>query len=173
MATVDQRMLEALRRALKFEDDGIAYYQKAMNDAASPLTVDVLTTLRDEEVKHKRRINRIYEEVSQGGRWLEQEPAEPMPSFVNIFERMGGKPTERAKGSEIEALEHALDIEANGRGMYRELADGAPSEPERAFYERLLHEEEDHIALIEDSLSYFQDPDGWFRSREHHVLDGA
>lgn len=173
MTTTDQRMLEALKRALKFEDDGVAYYEKAMEETSDPLALDILKTLRDEEVKHKGRIKRIYDGVSSGGSWVNEDPGAPMPTFENVFERMGGKPASGTFQTEKAAMEHALEIESSGRGMYQNLASDAASDAERQFYERLADEENDHLQIIQDSLEYFEDPQGWFQKHERGTLDGA
>ena len=174
MATVDERMLEALSRALNFEEDGVAYYSQAMLAASSNLALDVLRTLRDEEVKHKEQILAIFNEVKGGGGWKAgDDPGAPMPDFVSVFEQLGGNPPREASEGELAALRHAQEVESKGRGMYEELAANAPSEPEKAFYERLGAEEVAHLKIIEDAIEYFEDPQGWFRKHEHGGLDGA
>jgi rubrerythrin len=167
-------MLEALSRALNFEEDGVAYYNQAMLAASSNLALDVLRTLRDEEVKHKEQILAIFNEVKSGGQWKGQEnTAAPMPDFVSVFEQLGGSPPQEVSEGEIAALQHALEVEAKGRGMYEELASGAPTEQEKAFYERLGAEEVTHVKMIEDAIEYFDDPQAWFQKHEHGGLDGA
>jgi rubrerythrin len=174
MTKTDERMLEALSRALRFEDDGVAYYNRAMKLTSNNLTLDVLRTLRDEEVKHKKAILGIYEKVKAGGGWVGGDaPGAPMPDFVSVFRRMGGEPPRSATDGELEALRHALDVEAEGRSMYEELAGQAPTDQERRFYELLGREEATHVRIIEDSIEYFTDPDAWFQKNERSVLDGA
>lgn len=174
MTTADERMLEALSRALNFEEDGVAYYSQAMLASSSNLALDVLRTLRDEEVKHKEQILAIFNEVKAGGSWKgEDEPGSPMPDFVSVFEQLGGNPPKEVSEGEIAALQHALEVEVKGRGMYEELASNAPTEPEKAFYEKLGGEEIEHIKMIEDAIEYFDDPEGWFQKRERGGLDGA
>ncbi len=173
MTTVDERMIEALRRALKFEDDGVAYYQKALEGSSDPLAIDILKTLRDEEIKHKKRIRSIHDRVTAGKTWVNEPTGNPMPSFSNVFEKLGHEIPEGSTKSELAALTHALDIEASGRSMYQELARKAPSAPEREFYERLGNEEGEHLDILGDSIEYFEDPQGWFRRNEKGGLDGA
>jgi len=173
MTTTDARMLEALKRALDFEDDGVAYYEKAMGECSDEVAVGVLQTLRDEEVEHKARILEIYQKVSGGGSFRGEDPTgAPMPDFVSVFEQLG-RPPKAVSGSEIDALRHALEIESRGRDMYAELSAGAPTDVEKRFYTRLGDEEKTHLALIEDSLEYFEDPEGWFQKHERSGLDGA
>jgi rubrerythrin len=174
MTTTDERMLEALSRALKFEEDGVSYYNQAMMVATSNLALDVLRTLRDEEVKHKEAILEIYSQVKAGGAWKGGEmTSAPMPDFVSVFKQLGGDPPKSASEGELEALRHALEVEVRGRGMYEELASGAPTEVERQFFARLGQEEVKHISIIEDSIEYFEDPESWFQKHEHTGLDGA
>ena len=174
MTTADQRMLEALSRALNFEEDGVAYYNQAMLAASSNLALDVLRTLRDEEVKHKEQILAIFNEVKAGGAWKgPDEPGAPMPDFVSVFEQLGGSPPSEISEGENAALKHALEVEARGRGMYEELAANAPTQPEKEFYERLGAEEVTHVKIIEDAIEYFDDPEGWFQRHERGGLDGA
>jgi len=174
MTTTDERMLEALVRALRFEDDGVAYYEKAMKVASNRLAVDVLRVLRDEEIKHKAAIIGIHDSVKCGSGWKGAEaPAAPMPDFVSVFRQLGGDPPGTASEDEAGALDHALEIEARGRVMYEELRAGAATAAERRFYELLGLEEGKHVRIIEDSLEYFRDPEGWFRRHEHSTLDGG
>jgi rubrerythrin len=96
-----------------------------------------------------------------------------MPDFVSVFEQLGGSPPKDVSDGEIAALRHALEIEAKGRGMYEGLASGAPTQQEKAFYERLGAEEITHLKMIEDAIAYFDDPEAWFQARERGGLDGA
>ncbi len=174
MTTTNERMLEALERALGFEDDGVSYYEAAMGKAGNDMARDVLKVLRDEEVKHKLMISEIHAVVSKEAAWTAEPPKPaPMPSFVSVFRQKGGRMPKKAASSDVAALEHALDIEARGRTMYEELAKAAATEPERRFYEMLGAEERTHLTIIEDSLEYLADPEGWYGTHERSGLDGA
>jgi hypothetical protein len=53
------------------------------------------------------------------------------------------------------------------------LRDASTDPKEKAFFEILSKMERQHYLSLKDTEDYFTDPEGWFRKKEHHGVDGA
>jgi len=74
---------------------------------------------------------------------------------------------------DLEAVRTALDFEAKGEKFYAQLRDASSDPKEKAFFELLSRMERQHYLSLKDTEDYFSDPEGWFRKKEHHGIDGA
>ena len=74
---------------------------------------------------------------------------------------------------DIEAVKIAIDFETKGEEFYRDLSDSVENPVEKEFYSLLASMEREHRLSLEDTLEYFKDPEGWYRMKEKHHLDGG
>ena len=60
--------IEALRKALKMEEDGKAYYEEALGRVESKLAKEVFKSLIKAEIKHVKKIGRLYTSLEETGK---------------------------------------------------------------------------------------------------------
>ena len=121
-----QARMEALREALKMEEDGKAFYKKAMEKANSKLAKEIFQSLISAEEKHVKRISELYRALEQTGQWpdavLTRNHAETLPNIfaaamANIQEKVPGTATD------IDALKMAAKLEEQSSTRQKLLAD--------------------------------------------------
>jgi rubrerythrin len=57
--------------------------------------------------------------------------------------------------------------------FYEKLGENVDEPLEKAFYGMLASIEREHFLSLQDALEYFQDPAGWYLTREKPHLDGG
>jgi rubrerythrin len=168
-----QARIEALRQALKMEEDGKAFYKKAMEEAKSKLAKEIFQSLIKAEDKHVKRISELYRALEQTGQWpdavLTRNHAETLPNIfaaamANIHEKVPGTTTD------IDALKIAAKLEDEGMKYYQSKADATDDPFEKKFYRLLVHEEGEHFVSILDTIEYLEDPQGYFSQLERGTL---
>ena len=63
------KSLEALREALRREEEGKAYHQKARDNATNPLGKEMFEFLIRAEGSHIQKIKQIYNALEKSGKW--------------------------------------------------------------------------------------------------------
>ncbi len=165
--------IEALKEALKMEDDGSRYYQQAMNKVESKLAKDIFDSLIRAELRHIKKINQLYKSLSETGKWpdvvLTRESNERLD---NIFAAAMPEMDENIKGAttDIESLQTAAKLEKDGINYYQSKANLSDDPFERKFYLLMAQEEGEHYLSIIDTIEYLEDPQGYFSQRERGTM---
>ena len=66
------KMMEALNFALKFEQEGKEFYEKASGITNNSLGKEMFQTLAKEEVLHMEKIQEVYQKIEKEGEWRER-----------------------------------------------------------------------------------------------------
>ena len=64
-------------------------------------------------------------------------------------------------------------VYVKGEKFYSDLRDSVDDPVEKEFYRVLASMEREHRLSLEDTYEYFKDPEGWYRMKEGHHLDGG
>jgi rubrerythrin len=165
--------IEALKQAMKMEEDGKNYYKQAMDRVESKLAKDVFKSLIKAEERHVRKIKELYRSLSETGQWpnvvLTRENSE---RSANIFAAAMSDLNEKVKGTttDIEALKTAAKLEDDGIKYYQAKGDKADDPFEKKFYLLLAHEEGEHFISILDTIEFLEDPQGYFSQLERGTM---
>jgi len=168
--------LNALKRAMQLEKEGMAYYQASRDKATSEIGRNMFEYLRKSEEGHIRRIREIYHTLEQSGIWPEHPPVaeEAGETYKTIFTNALAELDEKQSldADDIAALEQAAEFERKGENFYAERAEAVTDLFEKNFYTQLAHEEFHHLKAIQDSILMLKDPQGFFADREFGTLAG-
>jgi len=165
--------IEALRQALKMEEDGKAYYEEALNRVESKLAREVFRYLIKAEIKHVKKIERLYASLEETGKWPDVVLTRDRGETVdNIFAKALANLDEKVKGTttDIEALKMAVEMEDQGIKYYQSKADMADDPFEKKFYHLLVREEGEHFISLLDTIEFLEDPQGYFSQLERGTL---
>jgi len=161
--------LEALKRALKMEEDGKKFYEKCLKETKNDTGKWMFEFLIRAEESHIRRFQELYQTLEASGKWPEKAEA----SFTrdvpaNIFAEALAHSKEKEKGTadDIEALRTALSFEEEGIKYYQENAAAASDPLEKKFYMLLVNEETEHFLSITDSLAFMENPQLYYHQKE-------
>ena len=168
--------LKALQTALDNEAWERNFYLKHSERTNHPLGKSMFKTIAEDESEHYQRILELQRKLEEAGKWPDDLPLvvkeTPIRSVLKkVVEAVGTGA--QADSDDVEAVKIAIEFETKGEKFYQALHDSVEDPKEKFFFGMLAGLEREHRISLEDTLEYFQDPEGWFRMKERHHLDGA
>jgi rubrerythrin len=171
-----QERIEALEVALNNEKREKEFYLKNAERTANSLGKMMFRTIASEEDEHYQRILELKEKLQKDGEWPETLPLKikdteiksVLKTFIDSMDT-----SQKADATDMEAVKIAIDFETAGEAFYKKLLNNTTNPQEKAFFEMLAKMENEHRLSLQDTYEYFQDPEGWFRIKEGHHLDGG
>jgi rubrerythrin len=171
-----QERIEALEVALNNEKREKEFYLKNAERTANSLGKLMFRTIASEEDEHFQRILELKEKLQKDGEWPETLPLRikdteiksVLKTFIDSMDT-----SQEADATDMEAVKIAIDFETAGEAFYNRLQNNTTNPQEKTFFEMLAKMENEHRLSLQDTYEYFQDPEGWFRIKEGHHLDGG
>jgi rubrerythrin len=171
-----QERIEALETALNNEKREKEFYLKNAERTANSLGKAMFRTIAAEEDEHYQRIQELKNVLEKEGQWPETLPLKVKDTEIkSVLEKFVDSidPSHQVDTDDMQAVQVAIDFEAAGEAFYQKLRKSTDNSQEKAFFEMLAAMEREHRLSLQDTYEYFKDPEGWYRMREGHHLDGA
>jgi rubrerythrin len=95
--------------------------------------------------------------------------------MMTFFERNGKALLEKIKATtdEVEAVSIAMEMEKKNIELCEKLSKKVRNPRAKAFFDGLVKEERQLYALFANTGLFLSDPDIWFMSDEHSIMDGG
>lgn len=161
--------LEALKQALKMEEDGKAYYEQARKTTKNDMGKKIFESLIKAEEAHIRKIKELHASLEETGAWPDQVPyGDDAQITKNIFTEAMSAVAKSVGGTadDLEALKLAATMETKGKKFYESQAEGTDDPFEKKFYLLLAHEEGAHFISILDAIQFLEDPQAYYHQME-------
>jgi len=99
----------------------------------------------------------------------------PMRNVKTIFESMKKEMIQRVQATpdELESFKIAMQMEKEGIEFYKKAEAHAGTDKERALFERLIKEEQEHHDIFANTYFFLSDTGSWFMWEEHSIVDGG
>jgi len=175
MENEQARTIEVLQLAVRMEEEGKEFYQKASQKSSNRLAKELFQQLASEEDVHLKNFEEMYEAFKRGQNWPDVEPPSEKGKklkslFAEATKALGSKI--KVAESELEAIKIAMDMETKSYNFYHSRSEQNTLPVKKRFYGALAAEEREHHLALLDSYEYLSDPAGWFTKKEHWSLDG-
>ncbi|RME26987.1 MAG: hypothetical protein D6800_05670 [Candidatus Zixiibacteriota bacterium] len=170
-------MKDILDFALQMERDGKKFYEEQAARTSQPEVKEILLTLAAEEEKHFKFFMKMKEGAVQEAQDLLRGSKRAITATKNVFIELTEKNKNYAFGDEVrEVWKKALAIEEKAEKLYRDEAAKTDDPTNKELLNRIADEEQSHVYLIDNMLSYMADPHTFgesaqfknFRSWEGH-----
>lgn len=147
----------ALSRALRFEKDGKRLYTAAAAKASDPYARKMFELLASMEEKHVQDILAISRVLEESGKFPAVSST-PSDARMRMFRRDTARIRKETlfTGDAAAVMRKALGFEAEGREMYRRMAEGAANPQEKKFFRLLSGEEQAHFDIVYEYLDSFE-----------------
>ncbi len=168
--------IKSLEVALNNEGHERNFYLKHKERTTNPVGKSMFETLANDESEHYQRILKLHEKLKEEGKWPETLPLEVKGTQITPVLQKVIKSVEKlpeADNDDIEAVKIAVDFESKGVQFYENLRNNVDDPREKEFYGMLASIEREHLLSLQDTLEYFQDPEGWHLTKEKPHLDGG
>ncbi len=154
--------LQALRQAIRLEEDGYKFYAEAAERTADPRGKEMFLSLADDEKLHLRIVRDQYEALKGGKGWVsfpEVMGVEPIDLGKPLFPPDEGVIDPEA--SDIDALLFALQIENQSYELYRRAASETADSAGKAMYHRLASQERNHFDILMLNYEHLVSTGSW------------
>jgi len=161
--------MNAMEMAMKMEQEAVDFYTTCAGKTNNPIGKKMFLSIVEDEKYHMA----CAAKVVQG---QEFKPAEttPLQDMKMIFEQSKEAMLQRVSSTtdELDALETAMKMEKETVAFYQKAAAQAASAEEKAFFECLIKDEEEHFAIFQNTHSFLSDTGNWFMWDEHSIVEG-
>lgn len=169
-----QKSLEALKLAIKTEEEGYKLYKSGAAGTKNELVKSIFDQLSKDELMHMDLIKRFYAKLNDSGSWAQLSVEERdykglKGAFKTIFSNTLEKVKSGQEGfseSDSEVYQKAIDFENYGVKMYAGLYDETEDEKAKKFYAFLREMEQDHADVLDNTFQFLKDPNSWYAQNE-------
>jgi rubrerythrin len=152
------------------ETGAIDFYTEASEKTTNPVGKKMFLTITEDEKRHLEILSQIFKGLD-----ITIKDVSPMKNIKTIFEEMKHEMMERVEATrdDLEAFKIAMDMEKKGVEFYKKAASEVKTEKEKALFERLVHEEEQHYSVFANTYFFLSKTGNWFMWEEHSIVDGG
>ncbi|MDI6716676.1 MAG: ferritin family protein [Actinomycetota bacterium] len=163
---MEQAYCEALKTAIEFELNGLAFYRQLIDRVSDPFAKRVLVFLAGEEVGHIRKIEAFNNFLLGKGDFdMEEECNLDLPDKIQalVQEKMKeAKKNVTPESDDLDIYDVAMLLESKSRELYEQALDENKDESVEIFLRFMLSEENEHYDLLFASKRYLEDPAYYF-----------
>lgn len=161
--------MNALEIAKKMETDAIQFYTEAVSKTKHPAGKKMFESITEDEKNHLEMISRIIK-----GLHITPKDVTPLNRVKTVFESLRGDMMKKVEASEdeLEAFKIAMRMEKEGLEFYKKFLSEAGPDKEKALFQRLIQEEEQHYAMFANTYQFLSDTGNWFMWEERGIVEG-
>ncbi|MFW6163135.1 MAG: ferritin family protein [Planctomycetota bacterium] len=154
--------------AIQLERDGQTYYSDAASNTSNPLGQKMFESLAADERRHEAILRQVAREMD-----IELPEDTPKQRIVTLFDELGPAMRQElgAEPGDTDVVRKAIDMEKRSVELYADQREKAEAEADRALYARLVLEEQQHMDILQNTLTYLEDSGHWFLWDEQAILD--
>ncbi len=162
--------MTAIEIAIKMETDAINFYKTAAQKTSYPVGKKMFLTIAEDEKRHLKMLSQIFKGLD-----ITIRDVSPMKNMKTIFETMKEEMMQKVEATtdELEAFKIAMQMEKEGVEFYKKALSEAQKEKEKALFERLIKEEQQHYDIFANTYFFLSDTGNWFMWEEHSIVDGG
>ena len=156
MSDSRKHIADVLKRAIRGEEDGHFFYDLLAQKATNPQARKKLEGLRDDEIRHKETLYRIYEEHVGGE--VGKLPDKGLSALTEVFRKghLGQLKTE------MEFISLAIEAELAATRFYQEERALVDDPDFKKIFDRLAAEEHHHFELLQAEKEALAGNYSWF-----------
>jgi rubrerythrin len=170
---MNKELASALKTALTNEIAGEEFYTKVAEEAKDQFTRNTFAHLAHDEIYHIEKITLFIETEKAAAiekRIKNRNPKSGL-KFFQLTEKEFKKKKESFNKVNFGNYRLAIQIEIKSFNLYKELAGKAKDKKTKDFFQFLMKEEATHKKILEEALSFMQDPADYFLEKERWHFD--
>jgi len=161
--------MNSIEMAMKMEQEAIDFYTKCAAKTNNPVGKKMFLSIVEDEKYHLACATK----VTQGQEFKRAETT-PLQDMKTVFEQNKEAMSQQVSSTtdELEALEMAMKMEEETIKFYQKAVAQTTEPVEKAFFECLIKDEEEHFAIFQNTYSFLSDSGNWFMWDEHSIVEG-
>lgn len=161
--------MNVIEMSIKMEQESVDFYTKCAEKTNNPVGKKMFLSIAEDEKHHIACAIHVQQKK-------EFTPAEtrPMEDMKKIFEQNKEAMIRRVSSTtdELQALEMAMKMEQDAIKFYSNAAAQTTDPAEKAFFNCLIQDEEEHFAIFQNTHSFLSDSGNWFMWDEQGIVEG-
>ncbi len=168
--------MQILEEAIKFEKEGMDFFQERGKSAPSAIERSVFASLAADEAGHHADLIKMRDEMLARNdvsaiKMDDDHHRAAREIFTGAMASVAD--SDPYSADELEILRGALEVERRGFNMYKKAAAGVTSASAKETFEHLASQEQEHFRLLSNTLDYLSNPEGFHGFDESPMLDGG
>ncbi len=161
--------MNAIQIAIQMEKDAIKFYNEASEKAKHLVGKKMFLSIAEDEKRHLEMLSQIFKEMD-----VTIKDVNPMNNMKTVFETLKDKMQKKIEATkdELDAFSIAMHMEKEGIEFYKKAGSEAKTEKEKALFERLVKEEQQHYDIFSNTYNFLTDTGNWFMWEEHTIVEG-
>ena len=161
--------MNAVEMAMKMKKEAIRTYCEAAENCSHPAGKKMLQVILEDERHHLKSLEETVKKMK-----IDVTKLSPIKNVKSALESIKNEIRVKKACSldDMEAFRLAMDMEKECVDFFKKQAAEAPSPAERALFEKLFHEEEEHFRIFANTHSYLDDTGNWFMWEDHSIVEG-
>ncbi len=166
--------------AIELEKNGHDFYKQAAAKTNNPLAKATLDSLGERELEHLAKVTEFYQNLTCDktlpADWL--KAVEVPPTKQQLLKMILFK-LENSLKNKFESIEEinkaygvAEDLERDSYHLYARIAKESTDNTTKKFFAALAEEENEHYAILDETLQYLNTPGDWFKKEERWIVEG-
>jgi rubrerythrin len=162
--------MNVIEISIKMQTDAIKFYTEASEKTKNPVGKKMFLTIAEDEKRHLETLSQIFKGLN-----ITVQDVSPMENIRTVFESMKTGMMKRVEATmdELEAFKIAMQMEKESVEFYKKAAIDVRTEKEKALFERLVKEEQEHYNIFANTYFFLSDTGSWFMWEEHSIVDGG
>ena len=165
MTKSKEYIAEVLKKAIKGEEDGYYFYNLLSEKADNPEAKKKLSTLRDDEIRHKETLIDLFDKHIGG------EIGELPPKGINALAEVFQKGHLEQRKNEIDFINLAIEAELAAMKYYQSERDLIDDEEFKKIFDQLAEEEQSHYEFLQAERDAISGNYYWFSLDESSPLE--
>ena len=162
--------MDALELAMKMETDAISFYTEAAQKTRYPAGKKMFQTIAEDEKRHREMISQVIK-----GLGVTSKDVSPLRNVTTVFAALKDEMMQKVEATtdELEAFKIAMKMEREGKAFYEKTLSQVKTEKEKALFERLIREEQQHYEIFSNTYQFLSDTGNWFMWEERGIVEGG
>jgi rubrerythrin len=162
--------MNSIEIAIKMETDAIKFYTEASEKTKNTVGKQMFISIVEDEKRHLEPLKQIFKGLN-----ITIHDVSPMENIRTVFESLKNGMMKRVEATtdELEAFRIAMQMEKESVEFYKNASTDAKTEKEKALFERLVKEEQEHYNIFSNTYFFLSDTGNWFMWEEHSIVDGG
>lgn len=161
--------MNTVEMAMKMKKDAIKFYGEAVEKCDHPAGKKMFLVILEDEKQHLENLKQMVTDMK-----IDLNKLNPIENIKTVLETVKDQMRVNTACSidEMESFKIAMDMEKECIDFFKKQAKEGKTEGERALFERLALEEEEHYRVFSNTHSFLSDTGNWFMWDDHSIVEG-
>jgi len=155
--------------AAKMEQEAVAFYRQCAEKTSAVIGKKMFLSIAADEQYHFECALRIRDDKP-----VTPSTTTPLEDMMKIFDEHKQEMLQQipSTADDLEALMVAMKMEEEAIAFYKKASALAANAAEKHFFDCLIHDEEEHFHIFQNTYTFLEDSGNWYMWEEKGIVEG-